>query len=59
MGEGIYIQYPNNSCLLMNPRYGSVRAVKDDQRVILLAPVKDMEVRKVKDASEAHKYLKR
>ena len=58
-GEGVFITRPTNTCLLMNPRYGSIRAIRNDQQVVILAPVNDTEVYEVKDASEAQQYLKR
>ena len=58
IGEGLYLQWPNDYSILLNPRYGSIRAVNAEVKVTILAQAHDMEVYEIKHKADAYPYLR-
>ena len=58
-GEGLRVKLSKNYSLLLNPRYGSIRAVNSNKEVTILAQVRDVEVIKIKYKRDAFPYLRR
>ncbi len=58
VGEGIYINHPRDSCLLLNPKYGSIRAIHEDTEVTLANTVQNpVQIYKITEEAERREAL--
>jgi len=58
LGEGIHMNWPKGSSILMNPRYGSLRAVNASIRVRVLRQCENLRAVKVTDPSMLRQFLR-
>lgn len=58
MGQGISMNWPKGFSVLINPKYGSHRAVDAETRVQILEQCNELEVCKVTERHEILAYLR-